>query len=489
MGTCLCKEKREERRVRQREQQEQRRGERGSRTSDRRQRDQRHRQWRNALSTDSDIEQQAYDDPVSIEMDIKDLIRQTLKVIRTLVNNEQEPPQSLLKLNLIADKERGWLMVVKALIETVPDNDSLGPAVITLFLDECPLPSKETIHRLLFSMEFSGDLAKKKSPGWHKNACIVLGSLAEKLAGSTAVAMFSHDVQQYLIACVVNNAHIGGSYQMILFALLALEKFAQTSENQHMICRTFEQIGQPLLELETWLEDKSLESNWLAQQVGFCAQWSLDNIFVSENRQFAYESADVSGINAMLNHEDVSEYLKIGPDGLEARCDVSSFESVRCTFEAVEGVWYYEATVLTPGVMQIGLATKRSRFLNHEGYGIGDDDCSVAYDGCRQLVWYNANSTKHEHPPWKQGDVVGVLLNIPEKYVRFSLNGIPLYQKHKEFLFQLPEGDGVFAAASFMSFQQCRFNFGAMPFRFPPKNIEFRYFLIFVSLYFCQRDV
>ena len=35
---------------------------------------------------DSDIEQQAYDDPVSIEMDIKDLIRQTLKVIRTLVN-------------------------------------------------------------------------------------------------------------------------------------------------------------------------------------------------------------------------------------------------------------------------------------------------------------------------------------------------------------------------------------------------------------------
>uniref|UniRef100_A0A1I7XNS0 DUF5060 domain-containing protein n=1 Tax=Heterorhabditis bacteriophora TaxID=37862 RepID=A0A1I7XNS0_HETBA len=68
----------------------------------------------------------------------------------------------------------------------------------------------------------------------------------------------------------------------------------------------------------------------------------------------------------MLNHEDVSEYLKIGPDGLEARCDVSSFESVRCTFEVRSGVWYYEATVFTPGVMQIGFATKRSRFLNHE---------------------------------------------------------------------------------------------------------------------------
>ena len=29
----------------------------------------------------------------------------------------------------------------------------------------------------------------------------------------------------------------------------------------------------------------------------------------------------------MLNSNDVSEYLKIGPNGLEARCDASSFES------------------------------------------------------------------------------------------------------------------------------------------------------------------
>lgn len=30
---------------------------------------------------------------------------------------------------------------------------------------------------------------------------------------------------------------------------------------------------------------------------------------------------------------------------------------------------------------------------------------------------------------------------------------------------------GFFAAASFMSFQQCEFNFGSAPFRFPPKGI------------------
>ena len=36
---------------------------------------------------------------------------------------------------------------------------------------------------------------------------------------------------------------------------------------------------------------------------------------------------DTSHINMMLNNNDVSEYLKIGPNGLEARCDASSFES------------------------------------------------------------------------------------------------------------------------------------------------------------------
>lgn len=38
---------------------------------------------------------------------------------------------------------------------------------------------------------------------------------------------------------------------------------------------------------------------------------------VCEKREFSYRKRDVTNINAMLNHEDVSEYLKIGSDGLE----------------------------------------------------------------------------------------------------------------------------------------------------------------------------
>jgi hypothetical protein len=57
--------------------------------------------------------------------------------------------------------------------------------------------------------------------------------------------------------------------------------------------------------------------------------------------------------------------------------------------------------------MQIGWATKQSKFMNHEGYGIGDDQYSIAYDGCRNLIWFGAKSIPHNNPVWKSGDIVG----------------------------------------------------------------------------------
>ena len=64
----------------------------------------------------------------------------------------------------------------------------------------------------------------------------------------------------------------------------------------------------------------------------------------------------------------------------QARCDASSFESVRCTFQVDSGVWYYEALIVTAGVMQIGWATKNSKFLNYvsnQGNGSGQMHAST----------------------------------------------------------------------------------------------------------------
>ncbi|XKL59777.1 hypothetical protein PGB90_000793 [Kerria lacca] len=176
----------------------------------------------------------------------------------------------------------------------------------------------------------------------------------------------------------------------------------------------------------------------------------------------------------MLNTRDTSEYLKLSPDGIEARCDAHSFESVRCTFQINHGIWYYEATILSSGVMQIGWATINSLFRNHEGYGIGDDEYSISYDGCRQQLWYTAlNEAVETRPPWQPGDVVGCLINIPEEYVSFYLNGY-LVTKNSQ-LFSTARC-GFFAAASFMTFQHCKFNFGHKPFKYPPVDITFSCF-------------
>lgn len=45
-------------------------------------------------------------------------------------------------LSLSFPSDDGWLEVVQSLVRVIPLDDPLGPAVITLLLDECPLPTK-----------------------------------------------------------------------------------------------------------------------------------------------------------------------------------------------------------------------------------------------------------------------------------------------------------------------------------------------------------
>lgn len=62
---------------------------------------------------------------------------------------------------------------------------------------------------------------------------------------------------------------------VILFSLIALEKFAQTTEYKSTIIKKLQsQQPSPIEALETW----SHESHYVKRQVGFCAQWVLDNL-------------------------------------------------------------------------------------------------------------------------------------------------------------------------------------------------------------------
>ncbi|XP_073234022.1 RING finger and SPRY domain-containing protein 1-like [Porites lutea] len=396
------------------------------------------------------------------------LVLDALSALRKLAENSMEPPECMTILHSLAEEEEGWLNVVKSCIFAIPLEDSLGAAVVCLLLDECPLPTRDAIHTLSSRLRLSKDLQtlvfhtnqgrreSELTPSICRNLAVVLACLADKLAGPLSIVLLTQGTLEFLIQRLTTDEYPG----VVLNSILALEKFAQTSENKLTIRDTG--IMELVAKIEReWLGSKDFEKH----QAGFCSQWLLDNSCKYCNRPYSYEIADLSKINVMLNNNDVSDYLKISPTGLEARCDASSFESVRCTFCVSSGVWYYEVTLLTAGVMQIGWATKDSKFLNHEGYGIGDDEYSYAYDGCRQLIWHGARSTPHHHKPWKPGDVLGLLIDLARGKVKFSLNGSEIERDFKEAL----SGAGFFAAASFMSFQHCIFNFGAQPFKFPPQ--------------------
>ncbi|KAL3859972.1 hypothetical protein ACJMK2_010150 [Sinanodonta woodiana] len=68
------------------------------------------------------------------------------------------------------------------------------------------------------------------------------------------------------------------------------------------------------------------------------------------------------------------------------------------------------------------------------------------------------------------GDVLGLLLDLDQQQIIFSLNGDSLPPESDLFICAR---NGFFAAASFMSYQQCEFNFGAKPFKYPPKNVKY----------------
>lgn len=240
----------------------------------------------------------------------------------------------------------------------------MGPSVITLLLDDSPLPSKDSVIEV-------AEMIKSDTTTTipcERNLCVILGCLAEKLAGPCSIAILTDTTLSYLLKNITEET----PKDVMLFSLIALEKFAQTAENKSTIKRKLLSYPEhPLLKLEKFSNEAN---DFTMRQIGFCAQWSLDNYCKSqgevmnfaslimltsvtvliENRKYTYEIANVDCINVMLNTKDVSEYLKISGDGLEARCDSYSFESVRSTFSVKSGAWYFECLIITSGVMQIG---------------------------------------------------------------------------------------------------------------------------------------
>lgn len=435
-----------------------------------------------------DIKGCAFDD---LQHDIDNWLVEAEKIFLNVVDIVNLPIE-LQRLIDISSSDPGWLKIIQSMINVIGthapngmiENDHIGPTIIILLLEDSPLPTRELIKDLLrlldsfFTLRIHNPCDDNIIK--HRNICTILSFVAEKLAGSLSVDLLSLKVIRFLEKIIKENHNA----LHVLFALNCIEKFALTKESKETILKNFD-ICKELLELEKYANHYSIGSlycsspvDFLRYQVGFCAQWCLDNIFIKKGRKLSYKKVDYSTLNALLNVNDKTEFLKLSSNGLSARCDTSTFECVRATFPVSSGVYYYEAIIFTSGIMQIGWATKATNFKNHEGIGVGDDRHSIAFDGCRSVIWHNTQHYKHGLSRWNTGDVVGCLIDKENKKFVFYLNGkkVEINKRISQKLNLHFSDEPYYAAASLMSYQHCYFNFGQAAFKYPPKKIKFKEF-------------
>lgn len=84
---------------------------------------------------------------------------------------------------------------------------------------------------------------------------------------------------------------------------------------------------------------------------------------------------------------------------------------------SIGGRWYYEVTLLTGGLMQLGWAGPLFQCSPTRGQGVGDHMHSWAFDGFRQKRWCVSSASYGKR--WRAGDVVGILLDAGLQEMRF----------------------------------------------------------------------
>ncbi len=121
--------------------------------------------------------------------------------------------------------------------------------------------------------------------------------------------------------------------------------------------------------------------------------------------------------------------------------------------------YFYEVTLLSDGIMQIGWCSINTQFTSQNG--VGDSPNSYAYDGYRVEKWNDQHSSFGQR--WAVGDVISTLINFNTREI--------LYWRNNTFLgvafqnIQVGPNRAYFPAASLMSGQRVLFNFGQRPFK------------------------
>ena len=132
------------------------------------------------------------------------------------------------------------------------------------------------------------------------------------------------------------------------------------------------------------------------------------------------------------------------------------------------GAWYYEVTLVSNGVMQIGWADGRFEGSSDMGDGVGDHVHSWAFDGARAQKW-NGDSADYGQE-WAAGDVVGCYVDTQRDVFRFTLNGTDMGVAFEGVALGPASsgGTGLFPALSLEAGEVAQVNVGRAPFKYMP---------------------
>ncbi|XP_074658743.1 uncharacterized protein LOC141911653 [Tubulanus polymorphus] len=210
-------------------------------------------------------------------------------------------------------------------------------------------------------------------------------------------------------------------------------------------------------------------SSWFEVVCGYI----LNTLSCCDNKEVINSDA---GVCCTFSESDSTPSIQLSANKLQVRNDDDrTFESIRTTHSvsATDDImqfyagWYYEVTLNSSGIIQLGWATADCKFTPLKGLGVGDDEHSVAYDGYRAKKWNGAltsNQAVNDYgEKWNKGAVIGCLLTKTGD-VSYTQNGIPLGIAFQD----IDMNKKWFPAVSLSTDQQVTFNFGAAEFSFQP---------------------
>jgi len=85
------------------------------------------------------------------------------------------------------------------------------------------------------------------------------------------------------------------------------------------------------------------------------------------------------------------------------------------------GKYYYEFTVESDHIAQVGWVDLEFVGSSKGGLGVGDDKHSWGYDGNRVLLWFNGQRVFGSR--WQAGSIIGCAADLDNRVIRFSTNG------------------------------------------------------------------